>query len=256
MTNQIIELMPAADRKRLKPHLERVTLPNALEIGSPYHTPAYSYFPVSGVATIMAQSPGGAQLDVGMFGSEGMSDPWGHLSGVRSHFHSIMLSDGHGYRVDSQIVSKLVRESAELRLLLGRYAQTLSTQFAYTALAGACGTIEKRLARWLLMVSDRSFGDTVEFTHVTMADQLKVRRQSVTTALHVLDGLGLIRSDRGSLTIKSRERLREFAGQAYGPPEAEYISLFALSGFPQPSSVDLQSQELKPLSRLTISRNC
>ena len=54
---------------------------------------------------------------------------------------------------------------------------------------------------------------------------LAVRRPSVTTALHVLEGEQLIRSDRGWVTIRNRDNLDRYAGDAYGKPEAEYQRL-------------------------------
>jgi len=50
---------------------------------------------------------------------------------------------------------------------------------------------------------------------------LGVRRPSVTTALHVLEGKKLIRADRGRITIRDRKGMEEFAGNAYGKPEEE-----------------------------------
>lgn len=216
MSNQIIDMMAAGDRSWLEPYLESVALPKSFVIGDPGAVSSHTYFLVNGIASICAQAAGGLQLEAAMFGSEGMSDPWEHLTGVKTPFRTVMLYHGHGFRVPSHVLSKRARESDELRLLLSRYAHNLSIQFANTALAGACFPIEKRLARWLLMVSDRTWEETLKFTHATAADQLKVRRQSVTTALHVLDGLGLIQSARGSLVIQSRERLIKFAGGAYG----------------------------------------
>jgi hypothetical protein len=54
---------------------------------------------------------------------------------------------------------------------------------------------------------------------------LAVRRPSVTTALHVLEGKKLIRSERGRITIRDRAGLQASAGDAYGKPEEEYRRL-------------------------------
>lgn len=57
--------------------------------------------------------------------------------------------------------------------------------------------VEVRLARWLLMAHDRADGDELALTNDYMAVMLAVRRPSVTTALHVLEGNRLIRGTRG-----------------------------------------------------------
>jgi hypothetical protein len=57
---------------------------------------------------------------------------------------------------------------------------------------------------------------------------LAVRRPSVTTALHVLEGNGLIRSERGLIVIRNREAMKDFAKDAYGRPEEEYRDLLGV----------------------------
>jgi hypothetical protein len=54
---------------------------------------------------------------------------------------------------------------------------------------------------------------------------LAVRRQSVTTTLHSLEGKRLITSSRGSVKVRDRKGLEALAGSAYGVPEREYQDL-------------------------------
>jgi hypothetical protein len=62
---------------------------------------------------------------------------------------------------------------------------------------------------------------SVTSTHEFMSIMLAVRRPSVTASLHVLEGNGFIRAERGCITIRDRAGLEEFAGDSYGPPERE-----------------------------------
>jgi hypothetical protein len=75
------------------------------------------------------------------------------------------------------------------------------------------------------MAHDRTDGDAVTLTHEYMGVMLAVRRPSVTTALHVLEGNRLITATRGTITIRDRSGLEEFSDGSYGPPEAEYTRL-------------------------------
>jgi CRP-like cAMP-binding protein len=118
-----------------------------------------------------------------------------------------------------------VDKSATLRTLLLRYAQTLAIQTAYTALSNAVHQIDERLARWLLMCHDRVDGNDLALTHDFLSIMLAVRRPSVTTALHVLEGNGFIRSERGCIVVRNRAALEEFASDSYGAPEREYKRL-------------------------------
>ncbi len=112
-----------------------------------------------------------------------------------------------------------------LRALL-RFAHINSVQASYSTLSNAVHQVDERLARWLLMCHDRSSTDDMSLTHEFMSVMLSVRRPSVTNALHVLEGNGYIKSERGYVTIINRFALEAFAGDAYGKPEAEYRRLF------------------------------
>ena len=98
-------------------------------------------------------------------------------------------------------------------------------QASYSILSNAVHSVDERLARWLLMCHDRSPSDDLELTHQFIGVMLSVRRPSVTSSLHVLQGHGLIETSRGFVTILNRAALEAFAGDAYGGPEAEYRQL-------------------------------
>lgn len=54
---------------------------------------------------------------------------------------------------------------------------------------------------------------------------LAVRRSSVTLATQVIEGAGIIKAERGMITIRNRPALEELAGGSYGAPEREYERL-------------------------------
>lgn len=93
-------------------------------------------------------------------------------------------------------------------------------------MSNAVHQVDERLARWLMMAHDRLRQNEFEITHDYMAVMLAVRRPSVTTALHVLEGNRFIRAERGSIIMRDRAAMAEFCRDAYGQPEAEYVSLF------------------------------
>lgn len=108
-----------------------------------------------------------------------------------------------------------------------RYGQTLTVQAAHTALANVTRPVEVRLARWVLMAHDRADGDELALTHDYLSIMLGVRRPSVTTALHILEGNLLIKGTRGTITVRDRPGLEEFSDGSYGKPENEYARLIS-----------------------------
>jgi CRP-like cAMP-binding protein len=116
-----------------------------------------------------------------------------------------------------------------LAAVLARFTHVFAAQVAYTALSNATDHVDRRLARWILMSHDRIEGDVIRITHDYIAVMLAVRRPGVTTSLHVLEGLHLIRSERGTITIRDRSGLEAYAGRCYGRFEQEYERIVARS---------------------------
>jgi len=120
-----------------------------------------------------------------------------------------------------------MRENQNFSTIMIRLIEAFAVQLAYTAVSNAAHDVNERLARWILMCHDRVSGDELHLTHEFISLMLSVRRPSVTTSLHVLEGNGFIRAERGLITVRKRAALEDFARDAYGKPEEEYKRLMA-----------------------------
>ena len=183
------------------------------------------YFPEAGIGSIVARSPESQQVEAGLFGVDGFSPVEVVLGSDRSPHHIVIQVADDSWRVPAHLLREAADASPALRGLLLGFVQTLTTQGAFTALSNAMHSVEERLARWILMCDDRTDTNAMTLTHGFIAIMLGVRRPSVTTALHVLEGNGFIRNDRACIVVVRRRDLEEFAGDAYGKPEAEYARL-------------------------------
>jgi CRP-like cAMP-binding protein len=225
MANSIIAALPASDAARLMRELEPVPLEKGIVLIEPGQLVEEVQFPVSGLGSIIAVTPEGECAEIGLFGRDGLCGSPVVLGTGSTPHRVLMQVGGHGYRIAAARLRALMAESEALQATLLRYVQALSVQTAHTALSNALHSVEQRLARWLLMGHDRMEGDEVPLTHDFLALMLAVRRPSVTTALHVLEGMSLIRATRGLVTIRDRAGLERLAHEAYGTPEAEYERL-------------------------------
>lgn len=225
LANRILSRMSATDFAVLAPLLEPVTCPLAIVLVAQDAEIAHTYFLESGIASLVPVSPDGQSAEGGIIGREGFIVPATLLGSTTVPFKIEMQMAGSGHRVPCAAILAASDASATLRDVLLRFAQVLMVQTTYSVLANAVHHVDERLARWLLMCHDRSDSDDLALTHVFMALMLSVRRPSVTTALHVLEGNGFIRSDRGYVTIRDRVALEAFAGDCYGKPEKEYQRL-------------------------------
>lgn len=80
------------------------------------------------------------------------------------------------------------------------------------------------------MCHDRIDGDEIALTHEFMGMMISAERSGVTITLHILEGAGMIRSERGRVIVRDRDKLEELAGDGYGMPEAEYRHLIGPIG--------------------------
>jgi CRP-like cAMP-binding protein len=225
MFNRILNLLESNDRDRVLAKLEPIDLPRLFVLSESNQPQEYSFFPEAGIGSIVSTTPSGQTAEVGIFGVEGMSPPNSLFEDYQAPFKVFMQIAGYGYRLRNEDLFEALKESRSMRRLLSRYAQTLFVQTAYTALSNATHRIDERLARWILMVHDRTPGDRLPLTHDFLAEMLNVRRPSVTTALHILEGNRFIIAERGLVVVRDRAGLESFAGDAYGAPEREFKRL-------------------------------
>jgi CRP-like cAMP-binding protein len=118
-----------------------------------------------------------------------------------------------------------MKDSDTLQAALLKFVQAFMIQTAHTATANGRASLAERLARWILMAHDRLESDELPLTHDFLSLMLGVRRAGVTTALHDLVSKGLIKSQRGIITVLDREGIEEIAAGYYGVPEAEWARL-------------------------------
>lgn len=184
------------------------------------------YFPEGTVVSIVAIGPGGSRTEVGIFGREGMSGAAVLLGTEQTPLETyVQVGSSTSLSLPTATLLAATEASSTLRTLLLRYAHVQSVQVASALSTMAALTIERRLARWLLMCQDRLDGDDIALTHEFMGMMLGSRRAGVTEALHILEGNGLVRATRGLVIVINRAGLEALAGASYGLAENEYRRL-------------------------------
>jgi CRP-like cAMP-binding protein len=226
LRNQLLAGLSPKDFAPLRPHLEPIELDLHRMLIEPNRPIEHVYFHEHGYTSITTNGQG-SKIELGLIGREGMVGVPIALGVRTSPLQFFVQLAGDGLRMTSHELEDAIDERPSLHRVLLRYAQVMSVQTSGTAFANAEHTMERRLARWLLMCHDRVDGDDILITHEFMAMMLGVRRAGVTTAIHVLEGDDLIQAQRAVITILDRNRLEEFANSAYGLPEAEYARQMA-----------------------------
>ena len=213
--NLVLQALDAAPRAALEPCLERVALTGGEVLQERGVRPAHVIFPVSGAVSL--EAGGGKQrLQVALVGREGLVGASLLLDGQAAHTAVVQFA-GAGWRAPADALAERLEQHPELHRQLLRGINGFIARLSLTALANGRGTIEQRLARWLLTAAERLDGDLLAITHESLSHALGVRRAGVTVALHVLEGKGALRSERRRIRLLDREKLIAAAGP-YGPP--------------------------------------
>jgi len=213
-SNRLLAGLPAADLARLARGLAQVALPVREMLEYPHRPIESIFFPLSGIVSIVAEVPE-YQLEVGIIGREGMTGVSVLLGGDSSPHRCFVQVAGEALRISTPEFRQALAGSPALTAHFLAYARLLLLQTAGTALANGRCTIEERLARWLLMSSERLDSNDVPLTHEFLALMLGVRRPGVTIALQTLEGQKAICNLRGLITIVDRDKLKALGGGAY-----------------------------------------
>jgi CRP-like cAMP-binding protein len=237
--NGILARLSGSDRELLEPRLHAVQLKLRQQLERPQRRIRAVYFIERGLAFIVATSARRReQVEAGIVGRDGMTGTAVILGVEHSPHDTFVQQPGSAQCVSTGDLRQALAASDTLLPTLMRYVHVTTVALAHTALANARGTIEQRLARWLLMVHDRSESDEIHLTHEFLSLMLGNRRAGVTTSLNVLDARGLIGHSRGCITILKRDGLKELAGDLYGVPEAEYTRVLGPRRPSQPTAAE------------------
>jgi CRP-like cAMP-binding protein len=219
--NLLLRSLSPGDSRLLRSHLHRVSLRAGDVVGTAGTGIDRILFPESIIASLV-DGASGNQPDVGMIGYEGMIGWWPLLGCTRSPLKAIVrIGSGTALAIDAKLLVKICQLSSTLHASLLRYVHSFTVQMAATV-GSSSDTMERRVARWLLMIHDRSEGDLLALTHDHIGSALNVRRASVTDCLHMLEGAGVLKCTRGKTLIRDRRSLELAAGSAYGAMERHF----------------------------------
>lgn len=215
-TNRVLATLSKEEYQRLRVNLEPVTFTFAEVLHEPGELIRHIYFPNAGLlVSLLTLVENRMILEIGLVGNEGIVGLPLALGINRSSVRAIAQGTGTAMRMESSRFSEALETCPALQHALNRYTHALIAQITQTAACNRFHQVEARLARWLLMASDRLQSDLLRFTHEWLADLLGVRRVGVTVAASTLQQRGLIQYSRGNITILDRDGLKTAACECY-----------------------------------------
>jgi CRP-like cAMP-binding protein len=224
--NELLRRLAPPERAALAPFLERVPFRNGDMIARAGDPADGICFPLTGIAAALDSLEDDRRYAVALVGNEGFIG-WPLLLGNDRWPHDVVMRAEHGValRLPASALHDAMAQHPAIGTELLRFTGVLMTQMSRTIVSSLAHSIERRMARWILMYHDRVREDEIWMTHDEFRLMLGVRRSSVTDALHKLEQEQAIRSLRGRVIVRDRERLLLLAGNTYGVAEMEYRRL-------------------------------
>ena len=223
--NRLLAALPDPEFARWTPFLEPVELPLGKVLYESGVRLSYVYFPTTAIVSLLYVMTDGASAEIAVVGYEGIVGISLFMGGESTINRAVVQSAGRGFRLRASVLLQEFNRSGPVLHLLLRYTQALITQMAQTAVCNRHHTLDQQLCRWLLLSLDRLDGNSLAMTQQLIANMLGVRREGVTDAAGALQKSGLIRYQRGHITVVDRDGLERRTCECYRVVKQEYDRL-------------------------------
>jgi CRP-like cAMP-binding protein len=227
--NRLLAALPQAVLNRWLPYLELVDMPLGRVLHESGIRLSHVYFPTTSIVSLLYVMEDGASAEIAVVGSEGIVGISLFMGGQTTPSRALVQSAGQGFRLKADLMLQEFNRGGPALHLLLRYTQALITQMSQTAVCNRHHTLDQQLCRWLLLSLDRLDSEELVMTQELIANMLGVRREGVTEAAGNLQQAGLIRYQRGHITVIDRAGLEQRTCECYAVVKKEYDRLL-----PQP----------------------
>src|ERR1700688_2727107 len=214
-SNRILGSLPPREFRRLSDQLVPVDLKFGQVLYEPGKAIKFVYFPIDCLVSLLTAVDKRRTLEVGMVGNEGMAGMPFILGVGVSGVRALVQGAGRAMRMAAAPFRIEFDRNPALQQALYRYTYALMAQISQTAACNRFHETEARLARWLLMTSDRVGSEDFALTQEFLAHMLGLRRVGVTEAASALKARKLIDYTRGKLKILDVADLRQASCSCY-----------------------------------------
>jgi CRP-like cAMP-binding protein len=220
--NHLLALLPQADRRALETQADIVSLQAYDELYAVDSPIEHVYFPLTLMASILAEAGGSTEVELATVGNEGMLGSMIVLNVLRAWGRTLVQVDGLAVKLPVAVLLTYLERQPLLRTILAQYQDAFTRQIFQVGACNLLHTMEERCARWLLMTQDRVGQATFTLTQQFLAQMLGVRRATVGLTLGLLKRAELITYVRGRFQIRDRAGLEAVACPCYARITAVY----------------------------------
>src|ERR1700691_1716024 len=213
--NRLLLALPTRNLKRLMPELEQINCQRAQVLMNADSALDHVFFPDSGVVSVVAVYTDGSIIEMATVGREGFTDVQAIFGAKRSSIQLLVQIPGTAARMSRAAFMRAMQSMPSFRTLMEAYAQAFLEQVMVSVACNGAHNLKQRLARWLLMMLDRSEGDALLITQSLLAEMLGVQRPTITNAVRGFERAGLIAHGRRQVPILNRPGLTAASCECY-----------------------------------------
>jgi CRP-like cAMP-binding protein len=213
--NRLLLALPVRNLNRLVPELENISCHRAQILMNADSALDHVFFPDSGVVSVVAVYADGSIIEMATVGREGFTDVQAVFGAKRSSIQLLVQIPGTAAKMSRAAFTRAMRSMPAFRSVMDAYVQAFLEQVMVSVACNGAHSLKQRLARWLLMMRDRSDGDALLITQSLLAEMLGVQRPTITNAVRELARAGLIEHGRRQVTILDRSGLTQASCECY-----------------------------------------
>jgi CRP-like cAMP-binding protein len=177
--NRLLLALPSRNLKRLMPELEQIRCQRAQVLMNADSSLDHVFFPDSGVISVVAVYADGRVIEMATIGREGCTDVQAIFGAKRSSAQLLVQIPGSAAKMSRAAFTRAMQSMPSFRSLMYAYAQAFLEQVMVSVACNGAHSLKQRLARWLLMMRDRSDSDALLITQSLLAEMLGVQRPAL-----------------------------------------------------------------------------
>ena len=213
--NRLLLALPSRDLKRVMPELEHIRCQRAEVLMDADSALDHVFFPDSGVVSVVAVYADGSVIEMATIGREGCTGMQAFFGAKTSSVRLLVQIPGSAARMSRAAFVRAMESMPSFRNAMSAYIQAFLDQVLVSVACNGAHNLKQRLARWLLMMRDRSDEDALLITQSLLAEMLGVQRPTITNAAREFERAGLIERGRRQVTILDRQGLIEESCECY-----------------------------------------
>ncbi len=215
IANRIISSLPQPEFGTLRPLFSRVRIPPGSYLHEAVGAPQFVFFPNAGLVSLIITMRDGKKVEVALTGNEGVVGAEGIFELDRSPHSAVLFEGGEGLRMTLEALRPRLPALPHFQFIVSQQIARQALQAEQLAACNRLHSVEHRLARWLLMLHNRTNQEVLRVTHDFLAAMLGTDRPSISIAAGLLQRNGCMTYSRGIVRVINHQRLQQCACECY-----------------------------------------